>query len=94
MNWDEYKEQVKSTDPIGKELIEEAEAEASIISAMICQRDALGLSQRELAALCGMPQSSVARIESYKTTPRLDTLIKMLNHLDLTLTVSHPGSVK
>lgn len=94
MNWDEYKEQVKSTDPIGKELIEEAEAEASIISAMIRQRDALGLSQRELAALCGMPQSSVARIESYKTTPRLDTLIKMLNHLDLTLTVSHSGSVK
>ena len=88
MNWNEYKNQVKQTDPIGKELLEEAEAEASIISAMIKQRSALGLSQRDLAALCNIPQSSVARIESNKTTPRLDTLLKILNHLGLSLSVT------
>ncbi|WP_029201599.1 helix-turn-helix domain-containing protein [Oribacterium sp. NK2B42] len=87
MNWNEYKNQVKQTDPIGKEIIEEAEAEASIISAMIRQRSALGLSQRDLAALCDIPQSSVARIESSKTTPRLDTLLKLLNQLGLSLSV-------
>ncbi len=88
MNWNEYKDHVKQTDPIGKELIEEAEAEASIISAIINQRTSLGLSQRELAALCNIPQSSIARIETNKITPRLDTLIHILNSLGLTLTVT------
>ena len=88
MNWIEYKEQVKQTDPVGKEILEEAEAEASIISAIIRQRAALGISQRELAALCNIPQSSIARIESSKTTPRLDTVLKILSHLGLTLNVT------
>ena len=87
MNWNEYKNHVKHTDPIGKEIIEEAEAEASIISAIISQRTSLGLSQRDLAALCNIPQSSIARIETSTTTPRLDTLIHIMKHLGLTLTV-------
>ena len=85
MNWNEYKEHVKQTDPVGKEILEEAEAEAAIISAMIKQRSALGMSQRELARLCDIPQSSVARIESSKTTPRLDTILKIYRQLGLTL---------
>ncbi len=88
MNWNEYKDQVKKTDPIGKEILEEAEAEAAIISAMISQRSTLGLSQRDLAALCDIPQSSVARIESNRTVPRLDTLLKILGQLGLTLSVT------
>ncbi len=88
MNWKEYQEFVKQTDPVGKEILEEAEVEASIISAMIKQRSELGISQRELATLCDMPQSSVARIESSKTTPRLDTLLKLLGQLGLTLRVT------
>ena len=85
MNWNEYKEHVKLTDPVGKEILEEAEAEAAIISSMIKQRSALGMSQRELARLCDIPQSSVARIESSKTTPRLDTILKIYRQLGLTL---------
>ena len=42
----------------------------------------------ELASICGIPQSSVARIESYKTTPNLDTLLKIMQPLGLKLTVS------
>ena len=88
MNWNEYKEHVKQNDPVGNEIIEEAEAEAAIISAIISKRTALGLSQRELAALCNIPQSSIARIETSKITPRLDTLIHIMNHLGLSLTVT------
>ena len=88
MNWNEYKEQVKQTDPVGKEILEEAEAEASIISAIISRRAELGLSQRDLAELCDIPQSSVARIESSKTTPRLDTLLKLFRQLGLTFKIS------
>ena len=88
MNWNEYKQSIKQSNPLGKELIEEAEAEAAIITAIIKQRNALGLSQRELASLCEIPQSSIARIESSKTTPRLDTLLKIMKQLGLTLNVS------
>jgi transcriptional regulator with XRE-family HTH domain len=88
MNWNEYKENIKQTDPVGKELIEEAESEAAIITAIISQRNALGLSQRDLANLCEIPQSSIARIESSKTTPRLDTLLRIMKQLGLTLSVT------
>jgi len=88
MNWNEYKSE---TQEMSHELaldIQEAEKAAAIVSEIIRQRNALGISQRDLAKRCGMPQSSVARIESQKIMPRLDTLIKLLNQLDLSLTVS------
>lgn len=69
MNWNDYANYVKSADPDAYQILDEAKAEAAIISAMIEQRNALGLSQRDLASLCDIPQSSVARIESCKTTP-------------------------
>ena len=85
--WREYKEYVKSVDPVAKEDIEEAEAIARIVTAMIEKRTELGLSQRDLAERCGMPQSSVARIESYKTVPNLGTIIKIVQTLGLRLSV-------
>ena len=88
MNWNDYKIEIKRTDPVGKEIIEEAEIEAAIISDMIRQRSAMGLSQRDLAEMCDIPQSSIARIETGKITPRLDTLLKILKQLGLTLRVT------
>ena len=85
--WNEYKEHVRQTDPEAAAVIAEAETKASIISAMIEQRNALGLSQRDLAALCDMPQSTVARIEASKTNPTLDTLLLIMRNLGLTLSV-------
>lgn len=86
--WNDYKDHVKMVDPDLKKDIEEIESLSAIVGAMIEQRNALGISQRELAAMCGVPQSSVARIESYKTTPNLDTLLKLFRPLGLSLTVS------
>ncbi|MDD3239636.1 MAG: helix-turn-helix domain-containing protein [Lachnospira sp.] len=86
--WNNYKEYVKNSDSNAAKDLEEAEELSSIISAVIDKRTKLGLSQRDLAALCGIPQSSVARIESYKITPKLDTLIKIMHPLGLKLTVT------
>ena len=72
--WNDYKEHVRTVDPEISKDMEEVEALSQIVKAMVEQRNALGLSQRELAALCGLQQSSVARIESFKTVPNLDTL--------------------
>ena len=86
--WEDYKNHVKGTDELSKKEIEEIEALASIVSAIIEKRNEMGLSQRDLAELCGIPQSSVARIETFKTTPNVETLIKLLQPLGLKLTVS------
>ena len=86
--WEDYKNHVKGTDELSKKEIEEIEALASIVSAIIDKRNEMGLSQRDLAELCGIPQSSVARIETFKTTPNVETLIKLLQPLGLKLTVS------
>lgn len=81
--WQDYKEYVKSIDENNNFLMEEIDELTAIVSAMIEKRNALGISQRELAQLCGLPQSSIARIESGKTTPKLDTLLKIMHPLGL-----------
>ena len=86
--WDDYKEHVKSIDKQSKKDMEATEELAAIVSAIIEKRNSMGLSQRDLADLCGIPQSSVARIETYKTTPNHNTLIKMMAPLGLKLVVS------
>ena len=86
--WNDYKTYVKTVDPTIAKDIEEIETISAIVTAMIQQRKNLGLSQRDLAKLCDMPQSSVARIESGKIVPKLDTMVRLLKQLDLKLTVS------
>lgn len=86
--WESYKQQVSATDPDSYKDIAEMEVLATIITEMVKQRNELGLSQRDLAKLCGVPQSSVARIESFQTTPNLSTLLKLFKPLGLKLTVS------
>ena len=87
-NWNDYKEHVKKVDPQSERDLADIEAQATIISAMIKQRNELGLSQRELASLCEIPQSSVARIESFQTTPNLATLLKLFRVLGLKISVT------
>ena len=87
MTWEDYKNDAKSKDPEAKAILEEAEAKSAIITAMINRRNDLGLSQRELADMCGIPQSSVARIESNKSMPKLDTLLKIFSKLGLGFTI-------
>ena len=90
--WNDYKQHVRETNPeIGADL-DEVEAISQIVGTMIERRHDLNLSQRDLAALCGLPHSSVARIESGKTTPNLSTLLKIFRELGLIL-VAEPSSV-
>lgn len=86
--WNDYKEHVKTLSPDSDRDLADIEEQANIISTVIKQRNALGLSQRDLASICGIPQSSIARIESFQTMPNLATLLKLLRPLGLKLTVS------
>ena len=51
------------------------------------RRKELGLSQTELAELCGTTQSAIARLESGGRPPRIDTLLKLAVALDSDLVV-------
>jgi ribosome-binding protein aMBF1 (putative translation factor) len=51
------------------------------------RRAVLGLSQQDLAELCGTTQSAIARLESGGRPPRIDTLLKIAEALDCELTV-------
>jgi len=60
---------------------------AAIADAVAERRSALGLSQQDLAGLCGTTQSAIARLESGGRPPRIDTLLKIADALDCDLIV-------
>ena len=61
--------------------------EIELIGKVIEAREERGLSQRELAQISGVKQPAIARLESMKTTPRIDTLFKILNPLGYTISI-------
>lgn len=66
---------------------EQINFKVELIGKMIEAREKRGLSQRELAKLCGIKQPAIARLESMKSTPQIDTVIKILEPLGYTLSV-------
>lgn len=60
---------------------------ALIIDSLIKQRHQKGMTQKELAQASSLTQSVIARLESKKATPQLDTLLKVANALDCNITV-------
>ena len=54
----------------------EADAEYSVIEAMLAARIAAGLTQAEVAARAGTTQSAIARLESGSVSPSIETLRK------------------
>ncbi len=58
-----------------------SESCAIIIDILIEQRQNKGMTQKELAQASNLTQSVIARLESKKTTPRLDTLLKIASAL-------------
>jgi ribosome-binding protein aMBF1 (putative translation factor) len=60
---------------------------AQIAEQVVEQRRARGLSQQELAALCGTTQSAIARFERGGRPPKIDTLMRIAEALDCELLV-------
>jgi len=61
--------------------------EISLIGKIIEAREEKGLSQRELAELSGVKQPAIARLETLKATPQIDTLFKVLYPLGYTIEI-------
>jgi ribosome-binding protein aMBF1 (putative translation factor) len=60
---------------------------AQIADAVADQRLNRGLSQKQLAELCGTTQSAIARLEAGGRPPRIDTLLRIAQALDCDLVV-------
>ena len=60
---------------------------AIIIDRLIEQRHSKGMTQRDLAKATHLTQSVIARLESKKATPQLDTLLKVAAALECKLEI-------
>ena len=76
ITWDSIREKILS-DPEVKAEYNALNAEFEIARTIITLREKVGLTQREFAAKVGMKQSQLARIESGKQIPKLQTLAKL-----------------
>ena len=83
MTWDEFEKELNIT----PEQEEQIRFEMEIIDATIKAREKAKLSQRDLSKKSGIKQSAIARIERLKSTPRVDTLMKLLYSMGYTLKV-------
>lgn len=63
------------------------EFEVELIGKLIEAREANGLTQEQLAEAAGIKQSALARLESMKATPQIDTLFKVLTPMGYKLTI-------
>lgn len=81
--WDSLKEQ---NDNVRVE-IETADESIKIIKEIVNARIKMNLSQRELAKKCGIKQPALARIESFKVSPTLPTLIKLAKYVNIKIEV-------
>lgn len=72
---------------ITQEQRDKIDLEVAIIGKIIEAREEQGLSQRQLADLCGLKQSAIARLEKMNATPQLNTLLKVLRPLGYRLDI-------
>lgn len=69
------------------EEIAESNLRVALIGELIKARQEKGISQKKLEELSGVKQPIIARMEQGKTNPQLDTVLKVLAPLGMTLAV-------
>lgn len=69
-----------------------SESCALIIDQLIAERHRQGKTQKQLAVEANLTQSVIARMESKKAIPQLDTLLKVASALGCNLAVIPPTS--
>lgn len=69
------------------EEIAESDLHAELIAAMVHARKEQGLTQRELEARSGVKQPQIARMERGDIDPQIDTMLKVLAAMGMTLAI-------
>ncbi len=55
---------------------------SQFIDSLIAMREERGMTQQQLAKASNIAQPSIARLESKRTSPTLETIVKITNALD------------
>ena len=85
VTYEQFITDLKQQDEEMRELLTVSETVASIIAKLTKERISQGLSQRDLAERTGYKQPAIARIETLRVIPKIDTLAKIAYHLNLNL---------
>lgn len=88
---DQYVEKRKAKEPEFRQAWEEGAADLEFQKAIVGARLAAGFSQRQLAERIGTSQSAVARMEAGTYRPRVETLLRLAEALQVTFEVGSSG---
>ena len=81
-SWQEVRKELFTPEEIAA-----SDLRVAIIGELIEAREERGISQKKLEELSGVKQPIIARMERGKTSPQIDTILKVLAPLGKTLAV-------
>lgn len=81
-SWEELEKEVFTPEEIA-----ESNLRVAIVGTLIKARQEQGISQKRLEELSGVKQPIIARMEKGYTSPQLETVLKVLEPLGMTLKV-------
>lgn len=82
-SWQEFENIVQNANP--QEEFEALKSSACFIGKLVKARLDKNLTQAELASRSGLKQSAIARIENHGSLPRVDTLLRITEALEMEL---------
>lgn len=82
-SWEELEKEIYTQEEIAA-----SDLRVALINEMIKAREGKGLTQRDLEKLSGVAQPVIARMEKGTTSPSIDTVLKFLVPLGMTLKVA------
>lgn len=81
-SWEDFEKNTFSPEEIA-----ESNLRVAIVGSIIKARQEQGISQKKLEELSGVKQPIIARMEKGYTNPQIDTVLKVLEPLGMTLKV-------
>lgn len=85
--WKQVREEMFAEDPELQGAYDALAPRYEFISAVLSARKARGWTQTDLAKACGTSQPAIARLESGDNDPKLDTMVKVCNVLEIPLMI-------
>ena len=82
-SWEELEKEIFTPEEIAA-----SDLRVALINELIKAREGQGLSQRDLEKLSGIAQPVISRMEKGTTSPSIDTVLKFLVPLGMTLKVA------
>lgn len=81
-SWEDFRKEIYTAEEIAQ-----CDAAVAIFGAIKQERQEQKFSQRDVAAISGVQQPVIARMEKGSTKSQLETVLKVLNALGMTLKV-------